>query len=126
MRGRRRARRLYPDLGVCEHCRNALAVDRHHVNGDTDDNRRENVQFLCRRCHMLLDGRLDVFKSTSASLWGPQPAKQCGNCGQHDKPLRHGRCKACSEYRRRHGAERPKSLHRRRAGASRTAQGTAS
>ena len=55
--GRREARRLYPAIGNCS-C-GAPAVDRHHINGNTFDNRRENIEFVCRSCHMGVDGRSD-------------------------------------------------------------------
>lgn len=53
--GRQRARTLY-DLGPCERC-GADGYDRHHKNGNTHDNRPGNVEILCRRCHMEVDGR---------------------------------------------------------------------
>jgi hypothetical protein len=63
--GRETARRLYPDpLGPCEDCGSAPATHRHHVNGDTHDNRRANLRFLCPRCHMTGDGRLASFTET--------------------------------------------------------------
>lgn len=57
--GRDRCRALYPSpLGTCEGdgCERE-AVDRHHVDGDTRNNDRSNVAFLCRRCHQKIDGR---------------------------------------------------------------------
>jgi len=33
-------------------------MDRHHVDGNPNNNHRSNVRFLCRRCHMDDDGRL--------------------------------------------------------------------
>ena len=57
--GRNQARRRYPDLGTCEGCGARPAVDRHHVNGDVFDQRRENVRFLCNRCHQEADGRME-------------------------------------------------------------------
>lgn len=49
--GHSRARSLYPTLGACEECGLVPAVERHHRNGDTLDNRRANVALLCDRCH---------------------------------------------------------------------------
>lgn len=54
--GRTRAQRMF-QLGKCDLC-NKPAVDRHHRNGNTLDNRPENIQPLCRSCHMKVDGRL--------------------------------------------------------------------
>jgi len=106
--GHRTARRLYPKLGKCENenCPNK-AVERHHINGNTFDNIRSNVLFLCRRCHMKLDGRLEKFVSTSTSKRGPQPPKPCVNCGKETNRLWHGHCHTCNEYQRRNGIERP-------------------
>lgn len=35
------------------------AIDRHHIDGDTTNNDRSNITLACRRCHMVLDGRMD-------------------------------------------------------------------
>lgn len=53
--GRFRARRLY-ELRPCDLC-GGEAKDRHHVDGDTNNNAPENIQVLCRSCHMKVDGR---------------------------------------------------------------------
>jgi hypothetical protein len=47
-----------PILGACERC-GERATDRHHKDGNNKNHSAENVQALCRRCHMLLDGRLE-------------------------------------------------------------------
>jgi integrase/recombinase XerD len=56
--GRQRARYWFVLADVCERCNEAPAVDRHHVDGDPLNNVLENIQSLCRRCHMDVDGRL--------------------------------------------------------------------
>ena len=57
--GRQECVTLYPPpLGSCEASCGCEAVDRHHIDGDTSNNDRSNVQFLCRRCHMEADDRL--------------------------------------------------------------------
>lgn len=53
--GRDRAKRLYP-LEPCEIC-GSKKSERHHVDGDTLNNERANIQFLCRKHHMEIDGR---------------------------------------------------------------------
>lgn len=64
--GHQEAQRLYPDpLGDCEMCGTEPAHDRHHIDGNTLDNRRVNVWFLCVRCHMAIDGRLEALRE-----WG--------------------------------------------------------
>ena len=57
---RQRGIRLYPELGKCELC-DSKATDRHHKDRNTGNNERSNVQFLCRRCHMTVDGRMRLF-----------------------------------------------------------------
>ena len=54
-----RAERGYPNR-PCELCGNTKA-ERHHKDDNTRNNSPENVQFLCRRCHMKVDGRYDRF-----------------------------------------------------------------
>jgi hypothetical protein len=50
--GRQICQKLYPVLGTCEHplCLEP-AVDRHHRDENPLNNKRSNVQFLCRRHH---------------------------------------------------------------------------
>lgn len=104
--GRVRARNRYP-LSLCERC-NKAASDRHHVDGNTLNNTTENVMILCRRCHMLVDGRLEQFRTM------PRTGKQsqgtlCKICGDTYRPLRRGRCLKCASYFYLHGIERPAS-----------------
>ena len=44
-------------LGQCSKC-GKPAVDRHHKDDNALHNNRINVESLCRRCHMVEDGRL--------------------------------------------------------------------
>lgn len=62
--GRSRANRRYPEGKPCDLC-SQPSLDRHHKDGNTANNEPENVQFLCRRCHMKEDGRLAEFTATS-------------------------------------------------------------
>ena len=55
--GHQQAKRRFK-LGPCVKC-GKPSNDRHHINGNTLDNRPENILTLCRRCHMAADGRLD-------------------------------------------------------------------
>jgi hypothetical protein len=50
--GRGRARVLHPP-GPCEVCGKPNG-QRHHIDGDTSNNRRENIVFLCPRHHLHL------------------------------------------------------------------------
>ena len=58
--GRQRARFRY-ELRECVLC-GEPATDRHHRDGNTANNDPPNVQILCRRCHMIVDGRMDNLK----------------------------------------------------------------
>lgn len=104
---RNRAVRLY-ELRACDRC-GKPGTDRHHRDGDTGNNTPENIAILCRHCHMEIDGRLASLAAHSAARHHPLPAKACLHCGRLAKPLRRGRCGACSEYLRRRGQERPLS-----------------
>lgn len=54
--GHVRAQRLYPDIGPCTKC-GAQKAERHHKDGNTANNDWSNIEVLCRKCHMLTDGR---------------------------------------------------------------------
>jgi hypothetical protein len=70
---RARARRRYK-LGRCQHC-GGPARDRHHVDGNPGNNEPSNGAELCRRCHMLVDGRLLRLLGRNWALRGqPRPA----------------------------------------------------
>jgi hypothetical protein len=63
-RGYDEAQVLYPLDGVlCEICGEKPAVERHHDDGDPLNNGRSNVQLVCRRCHMVIDGRLEACRT---------------------------------------------------------------
>ena len=47
-------------IDKCEIC-SKQAIDRHHKDGNTLNYKKDNIQFLCRRCHMIIDGRLKKF-----------------------------------------------------------------
>jgi hypothetical protein len=44
----------------CDRC-GKPGRDRHHRDGNTLNNEPENIECLCRRCHMEIDGRLARF-----------------------------------------------------------------
>ena len=56
---RGRAIRRYA-LKECELC-GKPSCDRHHKDGNTRNNEPTNIQILCRRCHMIVDGRIRKF-----------------------------------------------------------------
>lgn len=106
--GHTRAQKAYPSLGICESCGERPAVDRHHKDDNTANNARSNVLFVCRPCHMEIDGRAaklaELARANAAK--NIKPPSPCENCGRPYKPLRRGRCHACNEFYRRHGRER--------------------
>lgn len=59
--GRQRARRMYKNIGPCVKCGSEKS-ERHHVNGNTFDNSPENIQLLCRKCHINTDGRAELLR----------------------------------------------------------------
>ncbi len=73
--GRQRAWRKYRDLGPCARCKKP-ATERHHISGNVLDNSPENIQPVCRHCHMVLDGRISV--SSGGDAEGPTLAPGIG------------------------------------------------
>ena len=60
--GRTRALRTFRELPlVCQDCGQPKRLERHHRDGNTLNNAVVNIAFLCRRCHMVADGRLARF-----------------------------------------------------------------
>jgi hypothetical protein len=111
-RGHARAQQLFP-LGPCARC-GRPGRERHHRDGDTLNNTPGNVVVLCRRCHLMVEGRLAAFVDAGAPYrTATRPPKPCATCGRPAKPLRRGECKACADYRRRVGAPRPERLWRK-------------
>lgn len=102
---RRRARKLYQGLGDCELC-GKPAVDRHHKDGNTGHNAFDNIQNLCRRCHMEVDGRLAKLIEAGKITRVISLPRPCAVCSRLYKPLRRGRCHSCNEYLRRNGKDR--------------------
>jgi len=51
---RKRARRLY-NVQPCSVC--GQTGERHHIDGNANNNDPSNIAFLCRRHHMIADGR---------------------------------------------------------------------
>jgi hypothetical protein len=92
--GRARARRQYKTLGQCELC-DDLAVDRHHRDDNPRNNDVSNIQYLCRACHMKIDGRAAELSARSSAPRPIQDPKPCDNCASLYKPLRKGLCSRC-------------------------------
>ena len=62
--GRTRALRGF-ELEDCEKCGKGKA-ERHHLDDNTANNSKENIMFLCRKCHMEIDGRLEKFREMAS------------------------------------------------------------
>lgn len=74
--GRARAQhRMSP--GPCEVCGSQNAIDVHHRDKDTNNNRPENLQRICRSCHVRIHR-----KSKPCMVCG-QPQKGLGYCEKH-------------------------------------------
>ena len=104
---RMRAQRMY-SLGDCERC-GKKATDRHHVDGDTGNNVRANLMFLCRRCHMVVDGRLAALIAMAKAPRQPN-LRPCANCSTLSPRISRGRCNRCASYFWAMGCERPSHL----------------
>jgi 5-methylcytosine-specific restriction endonuclease McrA len=102
---RRRAVRRIP-LGPCSKC-GAPGTDRHHADRDLDNINFDNIEILCRSCHMAVDGRAQRLAEAGRKKIGTKTLKQCVNCGELKNPLRKGLCHRCNEYQRRNNSDRP-------------------
>jgi thymidylate synthase (FAD) len=61
-------RNYIPDK--CEICGTKTSLERHHINKNPKDNNRENIMFLCSKCHHLWHhpGAIGVFKDPIISI----------------------------------------------------------
>ena len=50
--------RLMSNINLCQNCGRKYHLDIHHKDGNHNNNVKENLLKVCRRCHMLLDGRM--------------------------------------------------------------------
>jgi hypothetical protein len=84
--GRSRAKRLFPAIGCCEKCGKSK-TERHHRDGNTINNDPSNIAILCRRCHMIEDGRLASLSanSRSAGITGGSKTGQIKKAQTHCK-----------------------------------------
>lgn len=73
---------------ICEVCGYTENLELHHINGDHNDNRLENLQILCPNCHAKTDnyrGRNSTKNSTSYQFSRKYSEKHyciCKNCGK--------------------------------------------
>lgn len=66
--GRQRAQKLYKLPDNCERCGSTKSIERHHKDENTLNNAPENIAFLCRKCHMIEDGRLEKLRGEEAEI----------------------------------------------------------
>jgi hypothetical protein len=55
--GWRQYHRMMADKSCCENCGRKYNLETHHKDGNNKNNNPDNLMKVCRRCHMLLDGR---------------------------------------------------------------------
>ena len=74
----RHAANITAESDRCEQCGvSGPLLDRHHADGDDRNNDPANISVLCRRCHMLEDGRL----LECAARLPRKPLRTCPQCG---------------------------------------------
>jgi 5-methylcytosine-specific restriction endonuclease McrA len=66
--GRSRAQRWFAEKKPCQKCGSTKRPERHHVDGNTANNEPSNIMFLCRRCHMTEDGRINRMKDVRRGI----------------------------------------------------------
>lgn len=95
-------------LGPCQDC-GGIAHDKICSDYDAFFSIKENVYFLCRRCHMIRDGRMEKLKEVGKnnSEKAKKEESRCNNCGTNYKPLRKGRCDSCYTFYRKYRSEKP-------------------
>jgi hypothetical protein len=108
---RQRGRRKYKIKDKCERC-GRKAKDVWHKNNNLDDNSEENLQSLCRRCRMELDGTLDSIKHWSKNNPRCKDSELCCNCGKEEKYLTQKRCHTCYCYFLTHNIDRKNGNNR--------------
>ena len=78
--GNRRAQTLLKKIKPCNECgliKEKFQMIRHHKNGNTLDNRKSNLVFLCRSCHIkehreiLLEAKLKKY----GNKFGPKSSR---------------------------------------------------
>jgi hypothetical protein len=63
--GHRQWKRIMKDINCCENCGRKYKLEVHHKDGNQKNNNRDNLMKVCRRCHMLIDGRLFTYNKNS-------------------------------------------------------------
>ena len=105
-RGHEIAQALYPAL-KCDVCGTEDSwIERHHHDSNEFNNAPDNVLVCCRRCHMVVDGRID--RAVRRALQINQRKRDaapthCSVCEEQLIPgkIRNGMCKICDQRVRR-------------------------
>lgn len=103
-RGRARAKRWYPDASPCERC-GAEKAERHHRDANPLNNEPGNIAWLCRKCHVAVDGRAARFAATRC------PGESHGMAKLTDAIVRQARARfalgeSAAAIAREHGVDR--------------------
>ncbi len=120
--GRARALRIYKVIPNCRIC-NSSRSERHHKDGNTANNSKENMDFLCRRCHMSVDGRIKssikrLLSNTAFNVEMSAMEKRARTHCKRGHPLsgdnvylfdNHRHCKQCRKLRRINASIRPEN-----------------
>lgn len=69
-----------------------VSLQLHHINGDSTDNRLENLQVLCPNCHSQTDNYCGANKPGS-----DKPKRYCRCCGKEIEKTQTGLCEECYE-----------------------------
>lgn len=69
-------KRLSLEGVTCERCAAVPATDRHHIDSDPGNSALSNIACLCRRCHMVVDGRLAAFRAVGRRFTGGSAATE--------------------------------------------------
>lgn len=101
------------EMGPCELCAKP-GKDRHHKDGNPGNNERSNVQILCRKCHMEVDGRSYRAGNLCRKTHKEPNLRQCVNCDRKTSDPRKGRCRRCASYWYLNKIERPRNTKRGR------------
>lgn len=96
-----RAWRMYR-ADQCSEC-GAQPAERHHADGNRLNNESSNIAILCRRCHMLADGRLAAFVGNRQKP--RDPCRECGRATIGQRRHYRGLCRPC--YERQLHCKRP-------------------
>jgi len=103
---RARVRHMYESPSSCERCSSpSKSLDVLFKDENAENYTRENVSFVCRRCKMQLDGRLDALIARNKDL---PPCRNCGRKHKASLGFRHGTCWACRSYWLRNSVSRPR------------------